>query len=134
MFQYGNGEVQKFAWVPTIRRMLDVDNNIQSLSGYWQRTLASDAPNGYSRGTDSENTPDSMYDSQRFTIAYRCSRDSWDAEASGVPSRVASSGKNVGDRRDAVVDLKSGGVTSETNHGISLGLPVALDGRVSDDK
>ena len=66
-------------------------------------------------GTDSENTPDWMYDSHRFAIAYRCSRDSSDADAAGASSGVFSSGKNVGESREAVADLKSGGVTSETN-------------------
>ena len=73
-------------------------------------------------GTDNENTPDSMYDSHRLTIASRCNLDSSDTDAAEVPSRVISSVKNVGDKSDAVVDLKSGGVTSDTNHGISFGL------------
>ena len=73
-------------------------------------------------GTDNENTPDSMYDSHRFTIVYKFSRDSCDADVADLFSGVDSSGKKVGDKRDAVVDLKSGGVTSETNHGINLGL------------
>ena len=55
-------------------------------------------------------------------MVYRCSRDSFDAVATGAPSGVLSSGKNVGDRSDVIVDLKSGGVTSDTNHGMSFGL------------
>ena len=63
-----------------------------------------------------------MYDSHRFTIADKCSLDSSEADAAGAPSVVLSWGKNVGESSDAVADLKSGGVTSETNHGMSFGL------------
>lgn len=63
-----------------------------------------------------------MYDSHRFTMACRCARDSAVELSAGVSSGVFSCGKKDGERSDGVVDLKSDGVTSDTNHGINFGL------------
>ena len=121
MFQYGYGDVQKFAcpyeW-PTAQSV----PLSQPDGRRHPRTFTSDAPMGLSTGTDSEKTPEAMYESHRFTIADRCSRDSAEADAPGAPSGPPAWGKNVGERSEAVADLKSGGVTSETNQGIILGL------------
>ena len=117
MFQYGYGEVQKFACNARVTRCRNYAVAVAL-------TFESEAPSGLSTGTESENTPEAMYLSHLSTIAFRCSRDSSDT---GVLWGAPSWAKKVGERRDAVVDLKSGGVTSETNHGINLGLRSGID-------
>ena len=68
-------------------------------------------------------------------MSLRCLRDSGGSCGVGTAAELSSradgtsgviwgsdSGKNVGESRDEMADLKSGGVTSDTNHGMSLGL------------
>lgn len=43
-------------------------------------------------------------------------------EVDGSEEEVGDGGKNVGERREVKVCLKSGGVTSETNQGMIFGL------------
>lgn len=78
-------------------------------------TFGCDCPKVVSMGTDKAKTPESRYDFQRVTIwrRYSCSFCSWGA---------AEETKKSPDRSEVIVRLKSGGVTSDTNHGISLGL------------
>ncbi len=70
-------------------------------------------PRGVSRGTDKLKAPVSKCFVHLATRSCRCL-----AEV-GV---LASSGKKDGSERRAKVCVKSGGVTSETNQGISFGL------------
>ena len=94
MFQYGYGEVQKFACSVRVTHCI---NYVVAVA----LTFESEAPSGLSTGTESENTPEAMYLSHLSTIAFKCSRDSSDTGAlCGAPSCA----KNVGERRDAVVD------------------------------
>lgn len=94
----------------------------------------SDAPSGVSIGTDSANTPFSRYPAHRVTISLKCVRDSGSSEGVGIAPSLCSwavvwasdsGGKKAGERREEIADLKSGGVTSETNQGSSFGLRVA---------
>ena len=64
-------------------------------------------------GTLNANTSLYRYCCQRWTIASSCVR----AVSDGAEER-----KNVGERREVKSEAKSGGVTSETNQGIDLGL------------
>lgn len=48
------------------------------------------------------------------------------APSDGVAAVEDGGGKNASERRSGIVALKSEGVTSETNHGISLGLEVIV--------
>lgn len=59
--------------------------------------------------------PSSRYFCHRLTILSRCVTDS-DSEDPSISKKAGA------DRREAKVAEKSGGVTSETNHGISFGL------------
>jgi hypothetical protein len=68
-------------------------------------------PRGVSVGTDKLKVPSDMYDDQRETMVCRCSR-SGEAEVE----------KKVGSKRNLIEEAKSGGVTSDTNHGMSFGL------------
>ena len=71
------------------------------------------SPSFVSVGTLNANTSFSRYCCQRLTIASSCVR----AVSDGAEER-----KNVGERREVKSEAKSGGVTSETNQGIDLGL------------
>ncbi len=75
---------------------------------------SSDAPSLVSGETDSANAPDARCDCHRFTNAVRFETSVSDGgDASMKKSDLRSDVKSV---------LKSGGVTSETNQGIDLGL------------
>lgn len=65
--------------------------------------------------TLSAKAPEATYACQRCTMAVRFAR----AASEGAADR-----KNVGERSEVKRELKSGGVTSETNHGIDFGLAV----------
>jgi hypothetical protein len=92
-------------------------------------TFSFDSPRVVSRGTDRENTPDSMYELQRVTISLRYPRALPSGGSKAVDSDESAgldAGKNVSDSKLGMVDLKSGDVTSETNQGISFGLRTGI--------
>lgn len=92
IFQYGFELVQKFASL-----------------------LASLPPRGVSTGTERLNTPLSRYNVQRETISLRLTKPL-------SATVVTSSGKKEGSTKTEKASRKSGGVTSDTNQGINLGL------------
>lgn len=67
-------------------------------------------PSGVSCGTDSVKAPEARCPFQRVTISVR---SVWSADDGG---------KKEAERSASNVAAKSGGVTSETNHGIDFGL------------
>ena len=68
-------------------------------------------------GTESAKTPESKYDCHRVTIFCKCSCCFGSKDAAFLAELKKDSESN-----DGMVLLKSDGVTSETNHGMSFGL------------
>jgi hypothetical protein len=89
---------------------------LQYGSGPVQKSIRSCfSPNCVDDGTKSENAPESKLDCQRLTSVERY----FDADDSD-----GCAGKNLSEEREENVARRSGGVTSETNHGIDFGLAV----------
>lgn len=96
-----------------------------------QHTLSLITPKLLSKSTLNLNTPSLRYAFHRETIVlrYACSSGlagGVTAPSDGVAAVEDGGGKNASERRSGIVALKSDGVTSETNHGMSLGLEVIV--------
>lgn len=128
MSQYGHGDVQKSAYNELICMVPP--------SYIKERTFGLLPPNGVSLGTDKAKTPWSIYDFHLETMRrrYSCSSGldggSTAMEVEGsVPGAAASDGieadgggKNASESSDVIEFVKSVGVTSDTNQGMSFGL------------